>query len=53
MFLGFVDLAMLKLRPEFLLLGNQFVDVSEDVGVFVRVRSHASSLPDYRRNRGH
>ena len=53
MFLGLVDLVMLELRPQFLLLGNEFVDVSKNVGVFVRVRSHGSSLPDYRVNRGH
>ncbi len=53
MLFGFVDLAMLKLCPEILLLGNQFVYLSENVSVFIRVRSHDSSLPDYLVNRGH
>jgi hypothetical protein len=53
MLLGFVDLAVLKLRPQFLLLGNQLIDSSENVSVFIRVCGHPSSLPDYRVNRGH
>ena len=53
MLLGLVDLAMLELRPQFFLLGDQFIDLGENVGVFVWVRSHASSLPDYGVNRGH
>ena len=46
MLLRLVDLVMLELRPQFLLLGDQLVDLSENVGVFIRVRSHGSSLPD-------
>lgn len=42
--LGLVDLAVLKLRPEFLLLGHQLVDLVENVLVF----GHRTSLPDYR-----
>ncbi len=42
--LGLVDLAVLELRPEFLLLGDQLVDLVENVLVF----GHRTSLPDYR-----
>jgi hypothetical protein len=38
-----------KLGPQFLLFGNQFVDLGENAGV----RVHPSSLPDYRVKRGH
>lgn len=50
--LGLVDLAVLQLGAQFLLLGHKFVDLGENVGIFVRVRSHAPSLPDYRGERG-
>ena len=49
MFFGFVDLVVLKLRPQFLLLGDQFVHLRENVGILV----HLASLPDYGGNRGH
>ena len=52
MLLGLVDLAVLQLGAQVLLFGHQFVDLGENVGIFVRVRSHALSLPDYRGERG-
>jgi peptidylprolyl isomerase len=42
--LRLVDLAVLQLGPQLLLLGDQLVDLSENVLVL----SHGSSLPDYR-----
>ena len=39
---GLVDLAVLQLGPQLLLLGDQLVDLSENVLVLC----HASSLPD-------
>lgn len=44
MFLGSTDLAALQFGPEFLFLGDQSVNFSEDVLVF----GHPASLPDYR-----
>lgn len=44
MLLGLVDLAVLKLGPQILLLGDQPVDLVENVLVF----GHSTSLPDYR-----
>lgn len=41
--LGLVDLAVLKLGPQVLLLGDQPVDLVENVLVF----GHSTSLPDY------
>ena len=43
MLLGFVDLVVLQLVAKLLLLGDQLVDLSENVLVL----SHGSSLPDY------
>jgi hypothetical protein len=51
-FLGLVDLVVLQLGAEFVLLGDEFVDLRENVRV-LRVRSHGPSLPDYRVTRGH
>ncbi len=53
MFLGLVDLVMLKPRAEVLLLGDQLVHLGENVGIVVRVRGHGLSLPDYGVSRGH
>ena len=48
MFLGFVDLAVLHLGPELTLLGNELIDLGENVTVLV----HPTSLPDYGVGRG-
>jgi hypothetical protein len=48
MFLGFVDLALLHLGPELALLGDELVDLGENVTVLV----HPTSLPDYGVGRG-
>jgi hypothetical protein len=40
---------VLKLGPQFLLFGDQFVDLGENAGV----RVHPTSLPDYRVKGGH
>lgn len=48
MLLGLVDLAVLKLRPKFLLLGDQLVHLVENVSVRIEVFGHRTSLPDYR-----
>lgn len=48
MFLGLVDLAVLHLGPELTLLGNELIDLGENVTVLV----HPTSLPDYGVGRG-
>lgn len=48
MLLGLVDLAVLKLRPKFLLLRDQLVHLVENVSVRSEVFGHRTSLPDYR-----
>jgi hypothetical protein len=41
--LGFIDLTMLQFGPQLLFLGDQLVDLIENVLVL----RHGSSLPDY------
>jgi hypothetical protein len=43
MLVGFVNVLVLQLGPQLLFLGDELVDLSEDVLVL----SHPFSLPDY------